>query len=100
MPLKKSKATASKIEEKTMPKVKAKVATTQKAHKHADLEATIAELKKEIEALRGQCHSCCAELSELRSASSAKDDRLDEILSVIKEEREYRALRKFVSLKL
>ena len=62
-------------------------AAAEKDHKHAELEASIAALKKEIEALKGQCHSCCADLAELKSAPApdvaARDPRVDAILEVL-----------------
>tara|TARA_B100000900_G_C20237920_1_gene576637 strand:+ start:110 stop:382 length:273 start_codon:yes stop_codon:yes gene_type:complete len=66
-----------------------------KDHKHAALEAEIAKLKKEIEALKGQCHSCCADLESLKSQpQQATDPRVDQIISALLNSHTVPAIRK------
>jgi len=96
MPIKKSTTVKAQAKPVSKPKASAKSVVSNEA-----LRAEIAALKKQIESLSSQCHSCCADLKALKSQKSDdKDDRLDRILDVIKEERDYKALRKFVNLKL
>ena len=71
----------------------AKPASLQKDHKHAELEKSIASLKKEMLGLKSQCANCCKELaiakSEIESLKSAPiagvyDNRFTEFLKEIK----------------
>lgn len=73
MPIKKS--TTGKAQAKTVskPKVAVKSVVSNEA-----LRSEIAELKKQIEALSSQCHSCCADLKELKSLTG--DERLSSLL--------------------
>ena len=75
-------------------------------HSHASLEASIAALKSEVESLRGQCHSCCAELSELLQLKStdnqpsedekALSSRLDRLIFSIKRSQNMAHLKAFL----
>ena len=84
------------VKKTTTAKAAAPKATAQKDHKHAELEANLAELQKEIEALKGQCRSCCAEIDALKSAGApeAKDPRVDELLKNIQAWGAYTQLRR------
>ena len=65
----------------------AKAAPVKKDHKHAELESSLASLQKEVEALRKQCESCCAEIKELKAAqpaAAAQDPRVDKLWSWLK----------------
>ena len=64
-------------------------------HDHAALQAEIAELRKEVAALKGQCHSCCADLAELKSSgqTAVQDPRLDELLQHLRKSIKYNQLR-------
>ena len=64
-----------------------------KDHKHAELEASIAGLKLEIQSLKKQCDSCCAELEAIRAAAG-QDSRLDSLLRNIKSSIRYENLRR------
>ena len=91
MPVKKT--TTSKSVSAAKPKPAAKPSVPQ--HDHAALQAEIAELRKEVAALKGQCHSCCADLAELKSSGQASvlDPRLDELLNHLRKSIKYNQLR-------
>jgi septal ring factor EnvC (AmiA/AmiB activator) len=94
--------------------VKKSVSATQKAddskkdHKHAELEKSIAALKKEIQNVKNQCSNCCKELAEaksqiaaLKSANQpeAKDSRVDELFKNIVASFSYDKLRKIYKIR-
>lgn len=79
------------------------------AHKHDDLLKEIAQLKKDLVAvkeaaasLKGQCHSCCGDVADLKlkvSELSAKEhvqsssNATDKLLELIGQHQDYRSLR-------
>jgi septal ring factor EnvC (AmiA/AmiB activator) len=74
---------------------------SQKSHKHAELEKSIASLKKEINELKGQCQSCCKELDiaksqieEFKSSAQSvlKDPRVDELIAIIASSDNYKLM--------
>ena len=76
-------------------------------HDHAALQAEIAELRKEVAALKGQCHSCCADLAELKSQSkpdSADEnslaDKIETLISALKQTAGIKVVRKLNELNL
>ena len=81
MPTRKTSA-APKAAPKT---VKAAPKQAPAAHNHEALEAELAALRKEVEALKGQCHSCCADLAELKAGpqSEARDPRVDALIKAM-----------------
>ncbi len=85
MPIKKSTTSKSAVPKAAKPAAPKAATVAQKDHNHAALEASIAALKEEVAALKGQCHSCCAKLDELSKPSSSIDDpRVDKILELAK----------------
>lgn len=80
----------------------AKADNSKKDHKHAELEKSIAALKKEIQDMKNQCSNCYKELAEakaqiaaLESAdqAEAKDPRVDKLFENIVESKDYSKLR-------
>lgn len=79
------------------------------AHKHDDLLKEIAALKKELQsvkaesaALKGQCHSCCGDIADLKlkvSNLASKEpvqlggDQIEKLLNLIWNSHDYASLR-------
>ena len=81
----------------TAPKV-AKVANSRtEKNDYKKLEEQIVALKKEIDALRGQCSNCCNDIAELKNAPEVElsDKRVDLLLDRIINSFDYRALKRY-----
>lgn len=79
------------------------------AHKHDDLLKEIAQLKKDLVAvkeaaasLKGKCHSCCGDVANLKEKVSelaankpvqSSSDATDKLLELIRQHLDYRNLR-------
>lgn len=77
-------------------------------HKHDDLVKQIADLKKELQAvkaesadLKGQCHSCCGDIANLKKEiallkeqpTGGKDERVDRLEKLLSQHYNYASLR-------
>ncbi len=72
------KSTTVKAQAKTVSKSKA---TAKQVVSNESLRAEIAELKKQIAALSSQCHSCCADLKQIKD--KAQDDTAVALLNLL-----------------
>ena len=97
MPTKKSTTSNPTVSKAAKPAPPKAAPAAQKDHKHAALEASIAALKEEVASLKGQCHSCCAALDELKAqAGKSQNSDLARLISILNHAPTYAAFRKKV----